>query len=224
MTKMKDMIEETPEDQTNEALDTEVTVNPLAMQSTQLESEDVTFPRMRIGQGLTPEVMAQEAKPGQIILTGFDAVDDCLLIPIAVQKRREYRAERNDRFATCYSEDSYHGEGNPGGDCDVCPLSKWTNVKDGKNIPPACQVQYRYLFYSITHGTPCVMDLKRTAVPAATALNTQIQMRGTKNFVVSLNTTQRTGPNHSWFVPQFRTQGPSEEYDEAFTIVQEFFG
>ena len=83
---------------------------------------DLLLPRIRLAQGLTPEVQDGTAKPGQILLTGYDPVEEVVFIPMGMRRRRVLRDEDERTAILCSSDDGKNGQGVPGGACQLCPL------------------------------------------------------------------------------------------------------
>ena len=140
----------------------------------QLTAEDIVIPRLRLAQGLTKEVQDGSARPGNFLLSGAAPREEIFATVNAIQKFRRYATNDEGGKVLCRSEDSFLGIGDPGGECEVCPLSKWVNSETGgKNQPPKCEFGYRYLLDVDDYGQ-CVYEMKRTAIPAAKALNASV--------------------------------------------------
>lgn len=162
-------------------------------------SAEVTFdrretitPKLRLAQGLSQEVQNSEAAPGQYLLTGFEAENEVIFVPVLLARAREYRdrAVNNGADVLCRSGDAITGVGDPGGDCAACPLAEWTEEADrqGKTYrkAPACAMIYSYVGFSETHGAPVAIDFKRTNLDASKLINTMVKMRGLGNFAIKL--------------------------------------
>lgn len=163
------------------------------------DSEDVLIPRLRLAQGLTAEVQGGEVKPGQWIMTGWAASDELTIVPQLFAKRRELLTE--DFHVKCRSRDSLIGEGEPGGVCAECPLSKWVpaETEGGKNSPPKCTFVYSYIVYIVEFQTIGMLEFKRTSLPSGKLLNTMIATRGLGNFAVRLRSQGNKGPRGQYF-------------------------
>ena len=163
----------------------------------EFDKEDVQLPRLRIAQGLTPEVQMGMARPGQWVLTGYEPEESVTLIPLAYAKAREYRV---DGELLCSSPNALVGRGSPGGACSACPMAQWQEKPDGKKHKP-CSLVFSYVAYSITHGSPVVLEFKRTGERSARRLNTFIQARGLGNFALKVGAKPAQWGKNSGFEP-----------------------
>jgi len=165
-----------------------------------LTADDIVIPRLRLAQGLTKEVQDGNAKPGQFLLSGAEPRSEITAVVMAIAKFRRY-TNNDDGSVLCRSEDGYLGIGDPGGACEECPLSKWINsTVGGKNTPPPCQFGYRYLLDVEGYGQ-CVMELKRTSIPAAKALNAMVVRFGYGNTRVTFKAQKGTGARGTYYTP-----------------------
>jgi hypothetical protein len=166
-----------------------------------LTSDDVIIPRLRLAQGLTKEVQDGNAKPGEFLLSGAGPRNEIAATVLAIAKFRRLTND-TDGSVACRSEDGYVGVGDPGGDCEECPLSKWINAVDGKgkNTPPACQFGYRYLLEVEGYGQ-CVYEMKRTAIPAAKALNAMVVRFGYGATKIVIKAQKGTGARGTYYTP-----------------------
>src|SRR4051812_39007637 len=71
--------------------------------------EDISRPRLRLGQGLTPEVQDGEARPGDWLLTGYDPSPTVELVPIGFMRVRTLRGE--EREVLCSGHEVRNAEG-----------------------------------------------------------------------------------------------------------------
>lgn len=168
---------------------------------TTLTADDVTIPRLRLAQGLTKEVQDGNAKPGEFLLSGAPPRNEVTATVLAIAKFRRL-TNGDDGSVLCRSEDGFIGVGDPGGDCESCPLSKWVNAEDKskKNIPPLCQFGYRYLLDVADYGQ-VVFEMKRTSIPAAKALNAMVIRFGYGNTVVNIKAQKGTGARGTYYTP-----------------------
>lgn len=165
-----------------------------------LTADDITIPRLRLAQGLTKEVQDGEAKPGEFLLTGALPRQEVTATVLAIAKFRRY-TNSDDGSVLCRSEDGQIGVGDPGGECDSCPLSKWVNsTTGGKNLPPACQFGYRYLLDIEGYGQ-CVFEMKRTAIPAAKALNAMVVRYGYGTTRIVIRAQKGSGARGTYYQP-----------------------
>jgi hypothetical protein len=175
--------------------------------------DDVYIPRLRLAQGLTKEVQEGTARPGQYLVTGFAPEEDVTLVPVGFTKMREYRNPDDGSEMLCFSRNALEGEGDPGGVCAECPLSKWTEDSEtGKRKKPACAFSYGYLFYSQEHDTITSFKFKGMALNAGKMLNTIVNHHGLGNIAVKLASESKSLKGNSFFVPGVSV---ATEFDEG---------
>lgn len=94
-----------------------------------IEQEDVTIPRIVILQGLSPEVTEGRGAPGEFYIKGLERKLGKGPHEIVVLMRNKSRIRWQDLNAgggiLCRSTDCKVGVGDPGGNCQVCPLAEW---------------------------------------------------------------------------------------------------
>jgi hypothetical protein len=187
-----------------EAEDSVVQITPAGLASLTttpvFAADEVSIPRLRLAQGLTQEVQDGNARPGQWVLTGFEPTTEVHFFP---QVMGRFRALRNAETRTllCVSHDGVHGVGAPGGACQTCPLSQWTeNPKGGKNLPPACTFGYRYVGWVKEYDTMAALELKGSGINAGKYINTCIQARALGNFGLKLSSKSMQGPRGTYHV------------------------
>jgi hypothetical protein len=167
----------------------------------QLDASDLFIPKLRIGQGLSAEVAAGDAKIGDWLMTGSEAMKSCTVVPLLMTRRRELR-DTDERAVVCRSADSVRGVGSPGGDCASCAMNQWVmNKKKGKNDPPACIFIYSYMVYIVDVKELAVLEFYRTSVAAGKLLNTIILQKGLGNFGVKLGSQLTSGPKGNYAQP-----------------------
>ena len=132
----------------------------LTLGQTQLDSSDLVMPRVKVVQAMSQEAQDGKAKQGEFwnTLTGENYGESLRFIPLLPFKHRIFilRDERRkdvETFASskglvitfsegtglkCRSLDFYQGIGEPGMECNACPLKDWM---DG-GIPPYCSETY----------------------------------------------------------------------------------
>lgn len=184
------------------------------------DNEDLAFPRLRLAQGLTPEVQNGDAKPGQYVMTGQEAVSKPVLVPLGYTKARilKSQGQGGNRETLCQSPDGVHGFGTPGGDCKTCPMANWRPNPDDpkKNLPPACNLVYSYVCYSITHDMLCSVEFSRMSEGAAKWLNTLIKARGMGNFAIELSSAQQKNSKGIFYTPEIKFHPiPAEQLASA---------
>lgn len=194
------MLEENAQDAAEEA--TENTSISLFAKPLALTADDIVIPRLRLAQGLTQEVQDGNARPGEFLLSGAAPRSEITCTVMAIAKFRRLTDDANNGDILCRSEDGLVGVGDPGGVCEDCPLSKWVNATDGsrKNTPPKCQFGYKYLIDVDGYGQ-CVFEMKRTAIPAAKALNAMVVRSGYGNTRVTIKAQKGTGTRGTYYTP-----------------------
>lgn len=146
-----------------------------------LEQEDVTIPRIVILQGLSPEVTEGRGKPGEFFIKGLERNLGKGPLEIVILMRNKSRIRWQDLTLgggiLCRSIDSKIGVGDPGGDCNICPLSEWTGV--GK---PSCDL-YQNLIVTLRQDEdwfPMAISGNRTKLKALKNLNSLLMIEQTK--------------------------------------------
>lgn len=162
------------------------------------DTDDILIPRLRLAQGLTAEVLEGTAKAGQWIISGYEAVDEVLVVPLLFGRMQELR-DQDTREMLCFSRDAKIGTGSPGGACVGCPFNEWTGGKNRR--PPECSFMYAYIVFSWTHDVLASIAFQRTQIPSGKMLNTIVQRTGLSKGVVKLAATQREGKRGVFFVP-----------------------
>ena len=167
-------------------------------------AEGETFvPKLRLLQGLSPEVRKEGAKEGTYALMGFDPVETVTLVLAGRTHKRRYIVENKVK---CQSPDGEQGYGEPGIPCAECPLSKWTDSgkrnPDGSviNNAPPCNAILSYAAFSVTHGMPIEWELKGTAMRASKFINTLAKGLGWP-VVIELGSVRRVNGQREWVEP-----------------------
>ena len=178
--------------------------------------EDIQMPWLRLMQGLSEAVQAGEAQSGQWMLDGFEPRDEQLIV---VGNAGKYRNMRDDdsREIVCAAPDGRTGRGSPGGDCSVCPHSKWTeNEKGGRMSPPACSEGYSFVVYSLDDEMFGRLQLERTGIQAAKSIIRDTKAAGgfgSRVFRLTSRHVQRA--NRSYYQAQVRVQKGEKVTDEV---------
>lgn len=168
-----------------------------------LDLSQLQIPRLRLAQGMTPEVSNREASIGQFLLQNFPPHDEVDVIPLAVQNIREYRPDSQSP-PVCQAPTGVIGIGTPGGDCSACPLSKWgeKDPKTGKSRPPACKNGAVLRAYSITHRTIFDFRFMGRNAGLGTFLQSQALAFGMNGFAVRLKSASVRNNLGSWYEPK----------------------
>jgi hypothetical protein len=193
-------IAETAEDQTPAIATTWI-------QEPTFEANEVGFQRLRLGQGLTPEVAEGNAKMGQWILSGYEALDEATVIPLMLGRTRFKRKDPANRDSPvgCQSPDGVQGYGDPGILCKGCPEAKWQpGGPNGKNLPPACTITYRYAVWVVEHETVAEVIFQRTSEQYAYFINNLVQRYKFGAFAIRLTSTIKATGTRRWAEPQLK--------------------
>lgn len=133
----------------------------LDLGQTELDAGDLIMPRVKVIQKMSDEANREDdpGKEGDFFntLTGENYGDSLRFIPILPFKQRVFLVRDEKRAAInaqlegaglqpisegnglkCRSFDTYQGIGDPGIECNECPLSKWS----ADNVPPLCSETY----------------------------------------------------------------------------------
>lgn len=104
-----------------------------------LDKEDQMIPRIKVMQGLSPEVQEGLAKYGDLVnsLTKENYGKEVTLVPIDWWVSRIYWRDRKEGGGiVCRSFDAI--KGSTCGVCSECPHRNWTTSDDGKQVPSNC--------------------------------------------------------------------------------------
>lgn len=168
-----------------------------------LDLSKMTIAQLRLAQGTTPEVTERKASIGQFVLTNFPAKDDVILVPFGAPDIRKYQPDPK-RPPLCSAPTGDFGFGNPGGPCDLCPLSQWGEYNEvtQKSVPPPCKEGIMLRAYSVTHR--CLVDFQFLAAERSKGgfIQQQSMSFGWANFAVKLTATSKSNNRGAWYVPQ----------------------
>lgn len=147
----------------NEKLQALAKINPelakLATQSTRsfmenVREEDITHPRILLLQGMSDLVKDGKGRPGQVAFSkdGYILCEDLrkeglVIVPIFYWFSRIKMKPIAEGGWSCQSKNGRVGQGNPGGKCDYCEFSKWTDGPNGKRVPPPCRETHNFIVY-----------------------------------------------------------------------------
>lgn len=177
------------------------------IQEPTFEAQEVQFPRLRLGQGLTPEVAEGNAKMGQWLLSGYEALDEVSVIPLMLGRTRFKRQDPSNRESPvgCQSPDGVQGYGNPGIPCKGCSFAKWKpSGLNGKNSPPDCTITYRYAVWVVEHESIAEVIFQRTSEQYAYFINNLVQRYKFGGFAIRLTSTMKANGQRRWAEPQLK--------------------
>lgn len=175
--------------------------------------DDTYIPRLRLGQALSREVSDGNARAGQWLLTGHDPVDKVSLVPLAFARKRELRGEE-DRQILCSSDDGVTGVGEPGGRCEVCPLSQWSGP-DSKRVAPPCNFFYSYVCYAVEFDSVVMINFAKTALSTGKTMNTIVQQNGMRRCIVELGSGKVESKRGTYYKPTVAGRGLTPEIVDA---------
>lgn len=183
-----------------------------------LSMDDLVIPRLRLAQGLTPEVQSGAAKPGMWLLTGFPPQETVEFIPVMFGRSRRLRTEEGETL--CESPDAKVGVGDPGGTCASCPKSHWSGSGDNRR-PPECDFAYSYIGYSVTHGSAVIVEFRRTGATAGRVMNTMIlNAGGLSKLSAILSSRHEQKGRRTYHVPVVSQSGRSKK--SVIELLQKF--
>jgi hypothetical protein len=137
-----------------------------------LETGDITVPRLTVLQGLSPEVADGLGRPGNLFVKGLNQElgKELEIIPMMRSKSRIYWTPLSEGGGIlCQAPDGQKGQGDPGIMCDQCELKEWA---DGQ--PPKCDVYENVIL--LVRGSedliPMALSGARTKLKAMRDLNT----------------------------------------------------
>lgn len=210
------------DDEALEAVPTEVGMQAPALgrqysSEVNFDRSEITMPKLRLGQSMSPEVQEGDAQLGQWLVTGFEPEDEVVVVPVGFMRGRVLN---EDDLIVCSSSDQVTGVGEPGGACIVCPKAAWGKPKRGftKGTPPPCVPYFSYLVYSITHQEVMTLDLRKTGMDAAKYINTVAQKRGFKNFAVVLTSLVTKGEKGKYAKPLAKVGAKVSDKDIAAAV------
>jgi hypothetical protein len=177
------------------------------LQEPTYEANEVQFPRLRLGQGLTPEVAEGSAKMGQWLLAGYEALDEVTIIPLMMGRTRFKRKDPANRDSPvgCQSPDGVQGYGDPGIKCKGCAFAKWKPAgQNGKNSPPDCTITYRYAAWVAEHESIAEVIFQRTSEQYAYFINNLQQRYKFGGFAIKLTSTMKSNGQRRWAEPQLK--------------------
>lgn len=182
------------------------------------DAGEAAFPRMRLAQGLTPEVAEGTAKMGQWLFSGYDPMDSIIVVPIMLgraRNKRENPADRNSPIA-CSSTDGVQGYGDPGRACRGCPFAQFTtDSRTGRRVAPACTLTYTYACWCPDVESFVEVSFSRTSEQAAHLINNLVQLHQLGKFAVRLTSNIIRGTGRIYAVPQIRLVALSADMVEG---------
>lgn len=196
---------------------------PIVEGAASLDRSDFKLPIIRIVQDQTqgaPEGSAgkfwnnvtNEAKP-QLLGTVLSVRKTRLLWPPdfardapilcasddAVEPRPEYKSQ----LIAQYGDET-------GETCAACPFSQWGVDANGEQIPPACNLSYKYAVLDLETGMFGLLSLSRTDIKVARQLNTLLVQGMPK---LAFGTRRVEDDRGNWYAFDYRIVGSLESED-----------
>ena len=199
----------------------------LSFGQTALRAQDFVPPRVKVVQQMSKEAQGKKgekvAEPGEFYntLTGENYGDSLRIQPILPFMQRVFlvrenrRADANAALAAagfeplsegdglkCRSFDMYHGQGEPGVECNDCPLSPWR----AGNKPPLCTETYNVAAAN-ENGELVIISFAKSSAKIGKRFFSALRMAGpnvapwTRFF--DLRTDQVSNDQGTFFVPDF---------------------
>ena len=109
-----------------------------------VKQETLIIPRLKLVQKNSVEIDDGIIKPGEIVNSVTKDIlakkdKPLTLIPIKnSESRLLFKPFDDGGGLLCQSFDAIYGKGDPGGECENCPYSKWTENKKGEQVAPEC--------------------------------------------------------------------------------------
>jgi hypothetical protein len=150
-----------------------------------ISKDDLTLPRVKLLQPLSPEVSLNEEKPGTMInsITGKNYGKELEFIVINHFKSRIYWKDREEGGGiACAAPDAVHPRTLTGKivvddaeldvpeSCAACLLKDWNNDVDAENRAPRCTAYYNFPILIAGEASPVVLSMERTKIKAARKL------------------------------------------------------
>ena len=154
---------------------------------------------------------------------------EVVFVPLIRRKSRLYF--RQGEGLACRSFNAIEGQGNPGGLCAKCPLSKWPNKGDldenGKQLTaPPCNESWDFISIipdDIETDLPIVVSFRASSAQEGKKLNTMIDLVKDQEtgqylnpwfFEYKVNSVQKSSKNFTFYIAQVRrikrTENPME--------------
>lgn len=212
----------------------------LSLGQTQLTGTDLVLPRIKVAQAQSQEVTSDppRAKVGEFFntLTGKSLGTILRFVPLLPFKQRVFLVREEKRAAIdialksagldklgegsglmCRSLDMYIGIGDPGIECNDCPLSRW----DGA-IPPLCSETYNVAAMTEI-GELIILSFVKSSAKTGKRVFSMLRMKGPSvrpwAFVYEASTRKVTLPDKgTFYVPEVIETGdntPSEMLAQA---------
>lgn len=191
-----------------------------------MDRSDWTLPRLGLCQSNSPQRSEGDAK----FITGlrdgqfFNSITQTVygksvkIIPLMFFKSRvRFRAMDEGGGILCRADDGKKGIGDPGGDCEKCPMALFTQGDSKNTVPPECDHFYNYAVLVLPEeketlgpDSLAVMSLKSTGLKTAREFNALLRLKNTDFFAGVYEITsavQKNQAKQSWFTHVIKSAG-----------------
>ncbi len=191
--------------------------NSLSLGQTNLDAGDLIMPRIKIVQAMSGEAQNEDARVGDLYntLTGENFGPELNFIPLLPFKQRIFisRPERRALIEAqlgrdlsegdglkCRSFDMYTGQGDPGGPCNDCPLSKWR-----ANEPPTCSETYNVAAMTEL-GDLIILSFSKSSAKTGKRLFSMLRLQHEKPWarVFTVTTRRESNAKGTFAVPDVK--------------------
>lgn len=221
--------------------------NRMSLGQTHLTGQNLILPRVKITQQMSQEVVDKQVDAGEFYntLTSESFGAELRFIPLFPFMQRVFivRPERKDKAdekllaadlpalpdgdgLMCRSLDMFVGIGDPGVECNTCPLSKWV----GRTEAPMCSETYNVAALT-ERGELIIMSFARSSAKAGRKMFSimRFQPEGTKPWARIWQAKTRLEKNDrgAFYVPDIALtpdQTPPELMGEAMAWARQFEG
>jgi hypothetical protein len=204
-----------------------------------ISKDDLTLPRIKLLQPLSPEVALKDAKPGTMVnsVTEKNYGTELKFIVINHFKSRIYWRDRdNGGGIACSALDAMrprtlNGKIDDGStsidmptSCLNCLLKEWDNNPESINRAPKCTAYYNFPIIIDGDTSPVILSMERTKVKAARKLLSLAAYSGGNYDMFArkykLTVTREKKNDVAWFSYDVKAEGfvNEEEYKQAEAV------
>jgi hypothetical protein len=179
--------------------------------------EDVLMSRLRLAQGLTAEVQAGVAHPGEWVFTGLPAMKTVTIIPLAMMKANRRTAYFIDKTIATICNNHI---GAPDVDCPECRTGQVPDLTT-KAWNPGVAPYYQYMIYMPQYKMPGTLEFaSKSSQNAAKQMNIYLLSQGFGHVAFELGSAPAKNNLGSWQTPTVTvTQVDPEVLQEAISYL-----
>lgn len=190
----------------------------------EVRSSDIVIPRIKVVNGMSPEIRDKAASIGDIInsLTKED-VSGKQFVPVKITYSGiRWNPDRaDDKRILCSSQNGVTGSGEEGTrSCKTCPLNKFDNTKTGPDAQPKCTTYMNFIGFFVGESSPVVLSFAKTnynegrkLLSIAKSLRCNLW-----NYWYSLSSKEVTKNGNTWFNIITKLGQPTSDEDRAFAL------